>query len=399
MSSIFDVNASTLFAAPLTQTARLDTLANRALNAGLEAYVAKNYDTAISHFKRAAGLYPKSDIANNAFEYMARSYTQLGDRNAAIKTYQQSLRQDPNQSAVQVALGNVLVIEDRLDEAVVAYEKAVKLDPSPANRYSLGQGYLSVGRYDEAARQFEQVRKLTPREPQGDLGLGQVYAKQGRGDEAIRAFKQAIDLQRDYWTAYSEMGYALVDNGQIDEAREIVETLQPQDASLANSLDQYIYEKAAPKMVAAVPDYRFTPFLTSKGPQTLLSDLSSNLSSPNSEQLFSITFLFDKPMDRAAVQDVNNWLIGQAQNANLAHAYNFGAPVSSTEVSLPKSPLMVLYNDETRTATVLFQLRQNSEGNGTIDPMHTQFTFQGADVLGVDMDPNADQYTGFSGFA
>lgn len=397
--SIFDVSASTLFSAPLAQTARLDTLATRALNSGLEAYVAKNYEEAISNFKRAAGLYPKSDIANNAFEYMARSYTQLGDRSAAIKTYQQSLRQDPNQSGIYLALGNVLVMEDRLDEAVTAYEKAVSLDPSAVNRYSLGQGYLSVGRYDEAERQFDRVRQMAPREPQGDLGLGQVYAKQGRGEEAIRAFQQAIDIQRDYWTAYSEMGYALVDTGRFDQARDIVETLQPEDASLAANLDQYIYEKAPPKMVASYTDDRFTPFLASKGPQTLLTDLSPSLAIPHSEHLFSMVFQFDKPMDRASVQDVNNWRIDRAQSTNLAYAYNFGNSIPGTEVTPPRMPVMVLYNEDLRTATVLFALTQNSQGNGTIDPLHVQFSFKGDDVLGVAMDATGDDYTGFSGFA
>ncbi len=397
--SIFDVSASTLFSAPLAQAARLDTLATRALNAGLEAYIAKKYEEAVPYFRRAAGLYPKSDIANNALEYMARSYSQLGDQSSAIKTYQQSLRQDPSQSGVYLALGNTLVVADRLDEAVAAYEQAVKLDPSAANRYSLGQGYLAVGRYDEAERQFEQVKQTAPREPQGDLGLGQVYAKQGKSGEAVRSFQQAINIQQDYWTAYSEMGFALVDDGQFEEAKRVAETLETPDATLAQSLVQYIYEKAPPRMTAAQTDDRFTPFLSSKGPGTLLKDLSPKLASPDSEHLFSMVFRFDKPMDRASVQNVGNWLIGRAQSPSLANQYNFGNLLPSDEVAPPKLPVMVFYNESDRAATVLFVLKQNSQGTGTIDPMHLQFSFKGSDVLGVTMDESSNDYSGFSGFA
>lgn len=397
--SIFDVNASNLFSASLIQTTGLDNLANRALNAGLEAYTAKKFDEAIPHFRRAAALYPKSDIANNAFEYMARAYTQLEDREGAIKTYQQSLRQDPRQSAVHVALGNVLVMAERLDAAVAAYEKAVKLDPSVANRYSLGQGYLAVGRLQEAEQQFALVRQMTPREPQGHVGLGQTYAKQGRHEDAIRAFQQAIDQQRDYWTAYSEMGYALVDDGQVEQAREIVATLQPRDAALADSLAQYLYEKAAPRMTAAVMPEGFTAFFSSKGPGTLLTELSPQLASPDSEHLFAMSFRFDKPMDRISVQDVNNWQIGRTQGPGRINQYNFGHPLPDTEVMPPERPLMVFYNEAENTATVLFLLRQNSQGNGTMDPQHIQFSFRGQDVLGTAMDSTADDYTGFSGFA
>lgn len=397
--SIFDVSASTLFIASASQAGRMQNLGLRALNNGLELYVAKKYDEAIASFKRAASLDPKSSTSSNAYEYMARSYTQMGNNKSAISTYQESLRQDPNQSWIHLALGNLLFSEDRLEEAVRSYEKATNLDPSATNRYSLGQGYLAVGRYEEAERQFEQAKKMTPREPQGDVGLGQAYAKQGRGDDAIRAFQQAIDVQRDYWTAYSEMGYALVDNGDLDQAREIVETLEPKAAGLADSLSQYIYEKAPPKLTAAYTDDQFTSFSISKGPGTILTDLTASLSAPGSQHLFSMIFQFSKPMDRESVQDVGNWTISRAQSANLADTYNFGNLIPATEVMPPSTPTLVFYNETYRTATLVFNMTQNDQGNGTIDPSHIQFSFNGKDVLGISMDLANDDYSGFSGFA
>jgi Flp pilus assembly protein TadD len=397
--SIFDVNPDNLFIASGARTNIMRNLALRALNDGLEKYVAKKYDEAIASLKRAASLDPKSNTSLNAYDYMARAYSQLGDNDAAIRTYKQSLRVEPNQSDIQLALGNVYFMEDRVEEAVAAYEKATQLDPNATNRYSLAQGYLALGRYEEAERQFEAVKKLTPREPEADVGLGQTYAKLGRTEDALRAFQQAIDLQRDYWTAYSEMGYALVDGGEIDRAREILETLEPNAAELANGLSQYIYEKAAPRMTAAYTDDRFTPFFSSKGPGTKLTDLSPKLTDPGSEHLFSMVFGFSKPMDRESVQDINNWMIGRAYDSNLANSYNFGNPVPLTEVMPASKPVMVFYNDADRTATVLFSLRQNDAGNGTLDPSHIQFTFAGKDVLGLAMDGAANDYTGFSGVA
>ncbi len=397
--SIFDVNARTLFIAANAQARGMQNLALRALNAGLEAYVAKKYDEAIVALKRAASLDPKSATADNAYDYLGRAYTQLGDNAAAIRTYRESLRLNPNQPAIQLALGNVYFMEERVEEAVAAYQQAVKLDPNVMNRYSLGQGYLALGRYADAERQFEQVRQMAPREPQADTALGQTYAKQGRADDAVRAFQRAIDLQRDYWTAHSEMGYVLADNGEIERARAIAEQLQANDADLAARLDQYIYEKAPARMVASYTDDRFTPFFASKGPGTRLTDLSPKLAAPDSEHLFAMSFRFDKPMDRASVQSVDNWSIARATAANRAHAYNFGNTPPATEVLPPARPTMVLYNEADRTATVLFVLRQNAQGNGTIDPSHIVFGFRGQDVLGIAIDSAGDEYSGFSGFA
>jgi len=397
--SIFDVSAKTLFIAANAQARGMRNLALRALNAGLEAYVAKKYDEAIVALKRAASLDPKSPTANNAYDYLGRTYTRLGDNAAAIRTYRESLRLDPNQPAIQLALGNVYFMEERLEAAVAAYEQAVRLNPDALNRYSLGQGYLALGRYDEAERQFEEVRRLTPREPEADTALGRTYAKQGRGEDAARAFQRAIDLQRDYWTAHAELGYALVDNGDIERARDIADQLQDNDAALAAGLNQYIHEKAPARMVASYTDDRFTPFFASKGPGTRLTDLSPKLAQPDSEHLFAMSFRFDKPMDRASVQAVDNWSITRATGANPAFVYNFGNPVPASEITLPAKPAMVLYNETDRTATVLFALRQNALGNGTIDPSHIVFGFRGQDVLGIAMDGAADEYSGFSGFA
>lgn len=397
--SIFDVNSSTLFAANLMQTNQSRTLAMRALNSGLEAFVAKKYDSAISNLRRAASLYPQSDVAKNALEYMARSHLAQGDSDKAAKAYNESLRMDASQSNIRLALGNLHYADERYEEAVVEYEKAVKLDPSATNIYSLAQGYLKVGRYAEAEQKFAQVKQLTPREPEADVGIGQARAKQGRNEEAIKSFKNAIDIQRDYWNAYSEMGYTLTDTGQIDEAREVLSTLEKNDTSLASYLDQYIYEKAPPVMLAATTSDIFTPFTTSDGPGTKLADMDPNLATPGSTGNFALVFSFNKPMDRTSVQDVSNWSIGRSVGSSLIDRYNFGYPTPNTEISLPEKPAYVLYDETYRMATVVFKLTQNADGNGTVDPSHIQFSFNGEDILGIAMDEDANDYTGFSGFA
>lgn len=395
----FDVSASTLFSANLTQTAQSRNLAMRALNSGLEAYVAKKYDVALDNLRRAAALYPQSDVAKNAFEYMARSHAAQGNSEKAIKSYNESLRMDPNQANIRIALGNLHFAGERYGEAVVEYEKAAKLDPSAANLYSLGQGYLKLDRFEDAERQFLQVKKLTPREPEADVAIGQALAKQGRGDEAIKSFQNAIDLQRDFWNAYSEMGLALADSGELDEARAIQETLTDKDTSLAAYLDQYIYEKSPPKITGVSASGSFSPFITGKGPGTLLTELDPALSNPGSTGTFALTFKFDKPMDRASVQDIANWTVGPANDTNRIDRYNFGNASPATDIDLPSKPAFVMYDDTYRMATVIFKLTQNDAGNGTLDPSHVKFTFSGTDAEGSQIDPLANDYTGFSGVA
>jgi len=399
---VFSVTSDSLFTLSSQQTAQKENTALRALNTGLEQFSAKQYDLAITSFQRSISMAPTADSALNAYDYMARAQLTQGNTQAAIDTYNKALKIAPNRDDMHVQLGKIFTTEGRVDDALAQYELAVKYNPSSANRYALGQGSLGAGRYNEAIQQFEIVRQQGPKEPFGDFGLGQVYARKGDLDAAIDAFKNAISLQHDYLDAYSEMGYAYADNGQVNLANEVIttlNTLSPSDATLAASLSQYLYEKTQPKMTAAYASELFTPFLVSQGPKTSLSAMSSYLANSGDEQTFSMVFQFDKSMDQNSVQNVFNWNIARASGTGRGDGYNYDMTLPSTEVTLPSTPLAVYYSQSELTATVLFKVSQNATADGTLDPSHINFTFNGKDAVGLSMDKSADMYSGFSGFA
>lgn len=396
---VFNVSTDNLFPTSSQKSATLDNLAQRALSAGLGQFTSQQYDLAITSFKRAASLSPLSDIAINAYDYMARAHLTKGETQAAIDAYNKALRIDPSRDDIHVQLGNLFTTQERADEARDQYELAVKYNPGAANRYSLGQGYLRTGQYSEAARQFELVQQMDGKNPYGYFGLGQTYAKQGRYEQAVAAFKDAIGIKYNYWDAYSEMGYALADSGEIDAAQELVATLEPNDEALAALLNQYIFEKTKPRMTALYTSELYAPFLSTLGPGTLVAGLSSYLANAGDEQTLSLVFQFDKPMDAASVENVFNWNISRAPGTGRGDGYNLNMALPATEVSLAQTPLAVYYDRQDLTATVLFTIRQNAGANGTIDPSHINFTFSGKDVLGLSMDSAADQYSGFSSFA
>ena len=47
-------------------------------------------------------------------------------------------------------------------------------------------------------------------------------------------------------------------------------------------------------------------------------------------------------------------------------------------------------------APVYFKIQQNASADGTIDPSHIEFRFDGKDKFGLKMNPDFDQYNGFS---
>lgn len=390
-----------LFTASLPQSGQMDSYAQSTLVKALQLYSDGKYAKAINVFQQAIGYSPTSTAAINAYDYMAKSYQQMGETQKAIDTYKKSIVADSSKDATYTSLANIYYSKGDYTSAVKNYEKAAKLNDSSANLYSLGQGYMADGQYSNALKSFEQVRRVAPAQPYGDFGMGQVYAKQGQYQDAIAAFQKAIKLAPQYWNAYSEMGYALADSGQLDKAKAIVTTLQNNNStSLASQLNVYIYGKTKPQMTGYSFGNLGTPFMTTLGPGTKVSNLGNlNLVVADATQTFSVTFQFSKPMDSASVQDVLNWTITRASGTFASDNYNYGLPVSSTETLLPYRPTAVVYDKDKLTATVLFAVTQNSAADATIDPSHIQFTFNGKDTTGLAMDTSADQYTGFSGFA
>ncbi len=391
------LSGTEIFSYTLPQTAQLESLANSALSNGIDLYSKKDYEGAVKAFKRAIGLSPGSTYSVDAANYMAQSYLKLGDSQGAIDAYKRGIQLDSSRDDLHSSLGNLYFSENRYQEAQQEYEKAAKLNPTANNRFSLGQAYMYNGRYSDAESQFNQVQRLDPTKPNGYYGLGQNYAKQGRYDEAVSAFQKAIDLQQDFYEAYAELGYAYADSGKIDEAKEMLAILKDKAPSLASNLSTAITKNDPPKILFVNPVDSSFKYYRSAGTQ--VSALDSYLATANASKTFTMVFQFDKAMDRESVENLANWRISRASEAGPGKMYNFGLPIPSTEIQIAPLPTNVYYDAEEMTATVKFTIRQNASANGTIDPSHIVFTFSGKDQFGNEMNPQRDQYSGFSGFA
>ncbi len=383
-----------IFSAAQQQPAQLESLSNTALTRGIDLFMRKDYKGAIKDFQRAIGLSPLSAYSIDAAHYMADAYQALGDPKNAIKAYQTALRLNPSRDDSHLKLGNLFFSEERFSEATAEYEKAVTLWPSAENTFALGQAYMNIGRHSDADSQFNKVLRMAPQKPDGHYGLGLNAARQGRYREAIGLFESAIRLDKGFDAAYAEMGYAYAGLGQIDEAMEIVADLKDRAPDLAGTLSNYLYEVDPPKILFSyTTSSSFQYYMPSKTP---VSSLDAYLQTANASKTFTMKFQFDKEMERSEVENVMNWQIGRSSGIGPGTAYNFGLPVPQTEIQPPPIPVNVYYDAKEMTATVYFKIQQNATADGTIDPSHIEFRFAGKDAFGLKMNPDFDQFTGFS---
>jgi Tfp pilus assembly protein PilF len=395
--SLFDaVSSSDLFTATSQRSAQLESLAGNALKSAIDKYMSKDYKGAVRDFQRSIGLAPNSSYSVDAANYMAQAHLQLGDTENAIKAYKTGIRLNPYRDDTHMQLANLYFFEGRHDEAIGEYKEAVRLNPNAGNHYSLGQGYLGDGQYSSAETQFNKVISMQPQDPAGYYGLGQAYSQQGRYEDALSQFEMAILKDGKFYNAYAEMGYAYADMGMMDEAQAQVDFLENADPSLASSVSRYMYKVDSPKILYAPSESTFGYSLTNN---TSLATLDSYLANADASKTFTMMFQFDKQMDRESVENRLNWQISRSTQSGPGQAYNYNMPVPETEITLHSIPENIYWDETKFMATVTFRITQNSTADGTIDPSHIEFKFNGEDLYGNSMDADFDQFMGFSGTA
>lgn len=385
----------TFFASTSNSQTQFDSLSNSALSRGIDRYSAQDYEGAAKEFKRALGFSPFSENAPKAYEYLAQAYLKTGQTNEAIKTTKAAVKAYPTDDTFLLSLGDLYFKSGKYDEAIVEYTQAVRLNPRSAdNRYSLGLAYLSDGRLKEAENQFIEVSHLTPNSPVGFFGRGQVFRAQGQYDKALEQLNKAVRIDRQFANAYLELGYTYTDMEDIDQTQKQAATLERLGAfSQSVELEAYLLKTNEPKLILA---YSPDNFPYASGPGTDVSDLVSSLSEANATKEFKMSFTFSEDMEINSIENLSNWQIEKQIGEYYLDKYNFGNAIPATEVTLPTRPNKVIYDPLDRTAQVYFSIWQNSTGDGTIDPSHILFRFTGKDAYGKNMNPKADEFSGFS---
>ncbi|MBV7698927.1 tetratricopeptide repeat protein [Streptomyces sp. TRM70350] len=149
-----------------------------------------------------------------------------GDREVALRHFEEAVRVDPDQRAAQAGQGRALAALGRTTEALSAYRLALAKQPSPGYALELGELYESLG-LDQAARaQYDllhaQVRSAAEGGVDEELVLGRFEADHGDPEEAVRRLRAEWRKQPGIAVA-DALGWALHRAGQHEEALEYAE--------------------------------------------------------------------------------------------------------------------------------------------------------------------------------
>jgi tetratricopeptide (TPR) repeat protein/4-hydroxybenzoate polyprenyltransferase len=102
------------------------------------------------------------------------------------------------------------------------YYQALEIQPDDAQlQLQLGNALVKQGQISDAIAQYQTALQFHPDHFELHFGLAKALEKNQQWDEAIAAYQRAIELNSHHALAYQALGDALAQRGQIHEASEI----------------------------------------------------------------------------------------------------------------------------------------------------------------------------------
>ncbi len=170
-------------------------------------------------------------IEENATAYLQQAQTYCNQRKwkeaiaaceqALVNCWYQVLSQDPEQVTPEkhVNLGDKLLEQGQVSEAIACYRQAAELQPNFWKaHHQLGEALHKQQRWEEAATAYRRTLELKPDFSLSRRYLAHALLKQKKWDEAIALSRATIARDCNLPWAYIHLGTALVETGQEKEA-------------------------------------------------------------------------------------------------------------------------------------------------------------------------------------
>jgi len=138
----------------------------------------------------------------------------------------EAIRQAPTNAAYPAQLGSLLAIQNKLEEAVQYFEKALRLNPGDvATRRTMATSYWQLGKLDQARKNLEIVLKTRPDDTLAALLLGMVFEDLSDHQRAAKLLSGVIPLVRQRPETIDSLARAYYHLGQIEKARNTLQML------------------------------------------------------------------------------------------------------------------------------------------------------------------------------
>ncbi len=150
---------------------------------------------------------------------LGNALLQNGKVDDAIAHFKKAMEIQPDYAGAYDNLGIAFCQKGRVDGAIACYQKALQINPADAEAcYNLGNALLKVGQADDAMVHFQKALKIKPDFAEAHNNLGNALLQKGQVDDAMVQFQKAMEIKPDSAEACYNLGNALLQQGQVDDA-------------------------------------------------------------------------------------------------------------------------------------------------------------------------------------
>ena len=186
------------------------------------------------------------DPGASDLKVVALDYVLLGDYADADTWLTRSLQRDSKDPQAWYYLGRTKYNENRLEEAIRAFERCLEIEPNNVKAEdNLGLSLEGLGRTEEALTAYRNAiawqAKLLNQDPAPFIELGRLLLEQDRPEEAISYLAKAGEVGPLDFRAHEYLGKTYSRLSKLQEAQNELEkavTLAPERASLHFMLGQ-----------------------------------------------------------------------------------------------------------------------------------------------------------------
>jgi Tfp pilus assembly protein PilF len=147
-----------------------------------------------------------------------------------------SASQRAMQAQQHIESGSILLARKAFPEAILAFEKALDLNPRDAVIHNrLGICYQHNGRPEQAQDHYERALEIDPEYAAVWNNLASLAHNQGDFEEAIERYERALSLKPDLATTYKNIGSAYFAMSRFEQGLEAYQAAYRLDPSILQS--------------------------------------------------------------------------------------------------------------------------------------------------------------------
>jgi tetratricopeptide (TPR) repeat protein len=178
----------------------------------------------------------------------------MGFQDSAAKQLQVVTERDPSFAPAYFLIGVGHAVGKRFDEALLAWQKAVKYEPdNPDLQANMGYIYYRRKQWDLAIKSFMAAHRLEPSDPDLLAALGIAFARAGMHNQAITAFHQSLNLRPQSPVTHSNLGLAYYLEKQVEKAMEHWRVVSQLDRDYADKRNEEQYRQFDDTQVSMRP--------------------------------------------------------------------------------------------------------------------------------------------------